>query len=68
MMVRRVKVKRVFLGHVLIMKILVQHLHTSKLANETILLVGEWYRDLFAVVKNHYPPGMIPMMKSTNDG
>ena len=68
MMIRRVRVKRVFLGHVLIMKILVQDLHSSKLAREIILSVEEWYRDTFAVVEAHDPPGMVPLMKSTNDG
>jgi len=48
--------------------ILVQNLHTPKLAGETILSVGEWYRDHFAVVEAHDPSGMVPMMKSTNDG
>jgi hypothetical protein len=61
-------VRRVFLGHILMLKILVQHLHTSKLARETILSVGEWYRDHFAVVEAHDPPGIAPMMKITNDG
>jgi len=40
----------------------------SKLARKTILSVGEWYRDHFAVVETHDPPGMVPMMKSTNGG
>ena len=39
-----------------------------KLARETILSVGEWYRDHFAVVEAHDLPGMVPMIKSTNDG
>ena len=68
MKVGRVRVRRVFPGHILMLKILVQHLHTSKLAIETILSVGEWYRDHVAVVEAHDPHGMVPMMKSTNDG
>ena len=67
-MVRRVRVIMVFPGHILMLKILVQHLHTPKLAGETILSVREWYRDNFAVVEAHDIPGMVPMMKSTNDG
>ena len=50
------------------LKNLVQNLHTKKLAGETILSVREWSRDQFAVVEAHDPPGMVPMMKSTNDG
>ena len=34
-------VRRVFPGHILRLKILVQNLHTSKLTGETILSVGE---------------------------
>ena len=67
-MVRRERLIRVFPGHMLILKILVQNLHMSKLAGETILSVGESYRDHFAVVEAHDPPGMVPMIKSTNDG
>ena len=67
-MVSRVRVRKVFPGHISILKILVQNLHTPKLAGETILLVREWYRDHFAVVEAHDPPGMVPMVKSTNDG
>ena len=61
-------VRRVFPGHILMLKILVQNLHTPKLAGETILSVGEWYRDHFAEVEAHDPPGMVPMIKGTNDG
>ena len=68
MMVRRVRVRRVFPGHILMLKILVQYLHTPKLAGETILSVGEWFSDHFAVVETQDPPGMVPMRKSTNDG
>ena len=50
------------------MKILVENLYTPKLAEETILSVGEWYMDHFALVEAHDPPGMVPMTKSTNDG
>ena len=31
-------------------------------------LSREWYRDHFALVEVHNPPGMVPMMKSTHDG
>ena len=51
----------------MMLKILVQNLHTPILAGETILSVGEWYRDYFAVGEAHDPPGMVPMIKSTND-
>ena len=61
-------VRRVFPDYFLMLKILVQHLHTSKSERVTILFVGEWYRDHFAVVESNDPPGMVPMMKSTNDG
>ena len=50
------------------LKILEQNLHKPKLAEETILSVGERYRDHFAVVEAHDQPGMVPMMKSTYDG
>ena len=68
MMVRRVRVRKVFPGHILMLKILVQILDTPKLAEETIPLVREWYRDHFAGVKAHDPPGEVPMIKGTNDG
>ena len=63
-------VRWVFQGHILMLKILLQNLHTPKLAGETILLVGEWYRyrDHFAVVEAHDQPAMVPMIKSTDDG
>ena len=61
-------VRSVFPGHILMLKILVQHLQTLKLARGTILLVREWYRDHFAVVEAHDPPGMVLMMKFTNYG
>jgi hypothetical protein len=61
-------VRRGFPGNILMLKILIQHLHASKLARETILSEGEWYRDHFAVVEAHDPSGMVPMIKSTNDG
>ena len=61
-------VRRVFPGHILMFKILVQNLHMPKLAGETILLAEEWYRDHFAVVEAHDPPGVVPMMKSSNVG
>ena len=57
-----------FSGHILVLKILIKHQHPSKLARETILSVGEWYWDHFAVVEVHDPPGMVPMIKSTNYG
>jgi hypothetical protein len=50
------------------LKILVQNLHTPKLAGETIISVGEWYRDNFAVVESHDPTAMVPMIKISNDG
>ena len=60
-------VRMVFPVNILILKILVQNLHTTKMAGETILSVGEWYRDHFAVIEAHDPPGMVPMIKSTDD-
>ena len=63
MMVKGV-VRRVFLGHILMLKILVQILITQKLVGETILSVREWYRDQFTVVEAHDPPGMVPMRKN----
>ena len=68
MMVRRVRVRRVFPGHILMLKILVQNLHTSKLAGEIILSVRAWYRIFLTVVEAHDPPGIVPMIKRTNDG
>ena len=38
-----IMVIKVFPGHILMLKILVQYLHTSKLARKTILSVGECY-------------------------
>jgi hypothetical protein len=61
-------VKRVFSSYHLMLKILVQHLHTSKLARKTILSGREWYRDHFAVVEAHDPPELTSMIKSTNFG
>ena len=61
-------VRRVFPGHILMLKILLQNLHTTKMAGETILSERNWYREHFAVVKAHDPPEMVPMMNSTNDG
>ena len=61
-------VRMMFPGNILMLKILLQNLHTPKLAGETILTVGEWYRDHFAVIEAHDRPGMVSMMKSTNDG
>ena len=63
-----IMVRKEFPSHILMLKILVKYQHTSKLARETILLIGGWYRDHFAVVEAHDPPGMAPMMKTTNDG
>ena len=68
MMKIKMMVRRVFPGHILMLKILVQNLHMKKLAGKTIFSVKEWYRNHFAVVEAHDPPGMVPMMKSTNDG
>ena len=59
-------VRRVFPGHILMVKILVQNLHTPKLAGETIHSIGEWYRDHFAVVEAHDPPGMVPIMEKND--
>ena len=60
-------VRKVFPEHILMLKILVENLYTPKLAEETILLVGEWYRDHFAVVEAHDPPAIVPMIKITSD-
>ena len=49
------------------LRILVQNLHTRKLAGETILSVEEWYGDHFAVVEAHEPPAMVPMIKINSD-
>ena len=51
-------VRRVFPGHILMLEIMVQNLYTPELDGETILLVGEWYRDHFAVLEAHDPPGI----------
>ena len=50
------------------LRILVQNLHMPKLTGETILSIGEWYKDHFAVVEAHDPPAMVPMIKITSDG
>ena len=38
------------------------------MAGETNFSVRTWYTDHFAVVEAHDPHGMVPMMKSANDG